>query len=82
MNARQITYARQNKLPVLCCLPGEKPIECAYIKDVNRFRSPSSGKIILSCVLQDANCPHSDIRVRSRYIKLKEDVSDETLKTS
>jgi hypothetical protein len=82
MNARHIKQAFLDLSPVRVCMPNEKLIECAYIKEVIYSRSPRSGKIMVSCLLQDANCPHSVIRARGRYIKLKEDVSDETLEAS
>lgn len=71
MNARQIKKAWEELLPVVVCVPNEKPVECSYIKEIIYYRSPRSGKKQVSCVCQDANCPHSVIRASGRHIKLR-----------
>ncbi len=76
MNAREIKKAFLNLSPVVCCLPNEKPINCSYIKEVIYSHHPRSGKIMVSCVLQDANCPHSIIRAKGRHIHAKEEQSE------
>ncbi len=76
MNARQIKIAWEEHLPVVVCNQNEPPIECSYIKEVTYWFG-SSGKKRVSCLCQDAHCPHSVIRARARNIKLLEDVSDE-----
>lgn len=71
MNARQIKRAWEEHLPVIVCNPNEPPIECSYITEVI-YSFSRSGKKRVSCVCQDARCPHSVIRARARNIKLKE----------
>ena len=71
MNAREIKKAFKELLPVVYREPNQKPVQCSHIVEVIYYHSPHSGRIAVSCVLQDANCPRSTIRAKGRHVHFK-----------
>ena len=68
MTATEIKKAFKEGSPVWYHAPNEKTIECSGIIEVIYSKS-KKGNIICSCLLQDAKCPNSYMRVRGRYVK-------------
>lgn len=70
MTATEIKKAFKEGSPVWYHPPNEKPIECSGIIEVI-YSKGKKGNMICSCLLQDAKCSHSVMRVRGRYVKAK-----------
>ena len=77
-HAESIRAAFFNTLPVIAVVPGMDVIECSYIIALVYTRG-RRGNIICSCILQDANCPHSTLQARIGYIYLKSEYDKEKL---
>lgn len=71
MNAREVKRAFQELLPVVIVKPGMPPVECSYIINVIYSHSPKSKRTRVSCLCQDAQCPHSLIQANIRHMRLK-----------
>lgn len=76
MTASEVKEAFDQGCPVWYCKPNEKPILYEKIKEIVYSKHPVTGKIMVSCVLQDMRAHNSTTRVRSKYLaKYKQEVS-------